>query len=207
MSPSPYQIRRATLEDLAGLRKLWEQAQFSVTDLEKHLTEFQVAAAADGSLAGCLGLQIAHQQGRIRAEAYRDWSLRAELRPGLWERVQSVARNHGLIRLWIQEADGDWPARGFREATAEQLKELPAGFGGPQARWLMLQLREGVAPAVSVEHEFELFKQAQREMSEKAFRQVRVLRFLAGFVAAGALGLALWAAWYVLRHLPTLQKP
>jgi N-acetylglutamate synthase-like GNAT family acetyltransferase len=202
MNPSPYQMRRATLEDLPGLRELWQQGERPVADLEKRLTEFQVATAIDGTLLGCIGLQIASQQGQIHSEIYKSLEMKAELHSLLWDRVQALARNHGLHRLWVQEQTASWRSRGFQEADADALQKLPQSFGGSPQSWFTLRLREEAATAVSLEREFELFKQSQKEMSERALRQARTLRLLAGIVAIAGLSLALWAVWKVLRRLP-----
>ena len=50
MTPPNHRVRRATLDDLPALKPLWESMRFSVEDLEKRLTEFQVAENAQGEI-------------------------------------------------------------------------------------------------------------------------------------------------------------
>jgi N-acetylglutamate synthase-like GNAT family acetyltransferase len=207
MSPSQYLMRRATLEDLSSLRELWRLAGFPVADLERRLTEFQVVIAPDGVLLGCVGLQIENQQGKIHSETYKSLEMQTELRSLLWERLQALARNHGLHRLWVAEDSAAWRPRGFQEAGAEVLQKLPQRFGGAPQSWFTLKLREEAAAAISIEREFELFKQSQKEVSERSLRQARALKLLAGMIALAGLVLSLWLVWRVLRRLPKPAKP
>ena len=200
-------MRRATLEDLAGLRPLWVQAPRGAAELEKQLTEFQVAVASDGTLLACIGLRIAGPHAKVHHETYRSLEMKTELRDAVWERVQSVARNHGLCRIWIEEADAVWRERGFVEAEPALLRKLPASFGDRGRSWKTLPLREEISPAVSLEREFELFKQSQREKSDRALRRARALKVVAGFIAAGTLALALGALGYVLRRVVSRGRP
>src|SRR5262245_20819344 len=103
MSSSQFLVRRATLDDLSQLVALWESMQFPALELSKHITEFQVAVDHAGTLLGALGFQIAERQGRVHHEAFADFTWADELRPMLWDRLQSVALNHGLLRVWTQE--------------------------------------------------------------------------------------------------------
>src|SRR5437870_4472776 len=124
---SPFQVRRATLDDLAQLRIVWTKTKLDSTALEKRLTEFQVIEA--GGIAACIGIQVANQQGLIHSEAIANFTQRDQLAPVLWDRIQTIARNHGLHRLWIDEPDPFWIQYGFVPASKEQLRKLPAVFG------------------------------------------------------------------------------
>src|SRR5437773_781501 len=108
MSQPEYRVRRATLDDVKTLSALWQTMRFPSGELEKRVTEFQVAESTDGKLLGALGLQIAGRQGRLHSEAFSDFALADTLRPLLWERLQAVASNHGLVRLWTQERTPFW---------------------------------------------------------------------------------------------------
>src|SRR5688572_24083219 len=100
---SNYRVRRATLDDISQLTALWKSMDFPVEELAKRITDFQIAEGPDGKVLGALGLQIAERQGRIHSECFTDFALAEQLRPLLWDRVHSVAINHGLLRLWTQE--------------------------------------------------------------------------------------------------------
>ena len=42
-------------------------------ELEKRLTEFQVVEAADGQIAGAIGVQIIRQHALLHSEGHTDW--------------------------------------------------------------------------------------------------------------------------------------
>ncbi|MFO1499140.1 MAG: hypothetical protein U1G07_12225 [Verrucomicrobiota bacterium] len=206
MTVSNYQARRATIDDLVVLRRLWQQSLTSSTDLEKRLTEFQIVETPEGEVLGAIGLQVRDQQGRIHSEVYRSAELATELRPRLWARIQNLARNQGLVRLWL-EGPGSmfWLDQGFEAAGSQALKKLPEDFDAPADRqWLMLALREE-GTARSIEQELAIFRQFQQAQGERLTRQVRVMRLFAGLVVAIVLGLVACAGWYILTH--SHQRP
>ena len=63
-------VRRANVDDLPGLKQLWEHARFQVLDVEKQLTEFQVVTTPAGDLLGAMALQIQDKQGCLHHEAF-----------------------------------------------------------------------------------------------------------------------------------------
>ena len=200
MNPPGYQTRRATLEDLNGLRLLWRAEQLSGLELEKQFTQFQVAQAEDGTLVGALGLQIVGTHGRLHSEAYRDFALADTLRPLLWERLQVVARNFGLTRLWTQESTAFWREHGFTAANPELLEKLPAGFGQPQSDWTTLKLKDELLAGLTQEQEFALFKEAAQAETEKAFRQARTMKLVTTIVAVLFAILATVMGFYMKRY-------
>ncbi len=70
------------------------------------MTEFQVIERE--GIGACIGIKIAGQQGLIHSEAIADFTQRGQLAPALWERIQVVARNHGLHWLWMDEPEPSW---------------------------------------------------------------------------------------------------
>lgn len=179
MSSANVTIRRATVDDLGGLRLLWERARLQILDLEKHLTDFQIVVSDEGDLIGAIALQISGKQGWLHSEAFVQPEHEDGFRPLMWERVRTVARNHGLTRLWTREAAPFWHQSGFEEASRDLLQKLPAPFGDRHNLWLSLQLKEDSAASLSVEQEFELFQQQQREVTERVMRQARLFKVLA----------------------------
>src|SRR6266851_1036240 len=162
MKPSNYRLRRATLDDLGPLTVLWKSMNFPADDLGKRITEFQVAEAAEGKLVAAVGVQMAERQGRIHSELFSDFALADQLRPLLWERIHSVATNHGLLRLWTQEEAPFWNHCGLLKPDSDALEKLPPGWRNSRPDWLTLKLREEVAEVVSADHEFALFMQAEK---------------------------------------------
>ena len=141
MSTSSFRVRRATLEDLNQLSGRWKTMHLPADDLGKRVTEFQVAEDGEGKLAGAVGLQIAQRQGRVHSEAFGDFALADVLRPLLWERLQSLATNHGLLRVWTQEKAPFWTQCGLAPANdslagaraGDQWIRGPVGTRAPDA--------------------------------------------------------------------------
>ncbi len=204
MKPSNYRLRRATLDDLGPLTVLWKSMNFPADDLGKRITEFQVAEAAEGKLVGAVGVQMAERQGRIHSEVFSDFALADQLRPLLWERIHSVATNHGLLRLWTQEHAPFWSHCGLAKADAETLEKLPAIWRGASSPWLTLKLKDDLETVASLDKEFALFMQSEKQRTERAFRQARVLKLFATLIAFVLLILVIAAAFYVWRRNPRL---
>jgi len=206
MSASNFRVRRATLDDLSQLTALWKSMHFPVDDLGKRVTEFQVAEAADGKLVGAVGLQMAEKQGRIHSEGFTDFSLADQLRPLLWERVHAVATNHGLLRLWTQEQAPFWNHCGLAKADAESLAKLPLNWRGPTSNWLTLKLRDDIETMTSLDKEFAMFMESEKQRTARAFQHARVLKMIATIIAVAILILVMAGAFYMLRRNPNLLR-
>jgi len=199
-----YQVRRATVDDVKNLLSLWQSMHLPALELEKRLTEFQVVETQEGQIAGAIGLQIAGRQGRLHSEAFSDFGQSDKLRELLWERIQNVANNHGLTRLWISESAPFWDHNGFRAANAETLQKLPATWSELKAGVLTLQLKEETeAIPVSLDKEFALFMESEKSRTAEIFRKARTLKMIATviaiilFIMVMAIG-----AFFVMRKTP-----
>lgn len=194
------QLRRATIEDLPGLQQLWSQSQYLAPDLERRLTEFQVAQDVGGVLVACLGLQIIDQQGQIHGELYRTPTLGPELQPLFWRRIQNLARSHGLTHLWVHDAHPFWRSVGFIEPDRETLAVRPKGFltavaaRTPAIPWLVLSLRDNASRS-AIERELELLHQVQAMQTARTMNRVRMLRVLAAVMTLVTLLLSAVAIW------------
>lgn len=198
MTTPNQQVRRATVEDLQKLLMLWQQESLPWEGLEKRFKEFQVVEGEDGELRGTVGLQIVGSEGRLHSEAFAHPEEADALREVLWERAQIVANNFGLVRLWTQFATPFWNRTGFQYASAEVLPKLPANFAADPHPWKYVQLRAETAAPVNVDKEFALFREAEKERTEKIFRQARILKTIAAIVAIGVFILvAIWAFLFV----------
>lgn len=206
MSLPKYRVRRATLDDLGQLMAVWESMKLPAEDLAKRVTEFQVAEDKEGKLLGAVGLQIAQRQGLVHSEGFSDFGLSEHLRPLLWERIQAVATNHGLLRLWSAEQAPFWSHCGLQKPDAEALEKLPALWRGISTRWLTLKLKDDVEEVISAEKEFALFMETEKQRSQRAIQQAKVLKTIATFIAFGLLVLVAIGAYFVftkgsaLRH-------
>jgi len=204
MTLTIYRVRRATLDDIGQLTALWQSMQFPVDDLAKRITEFQIAESQDGKLFGAVGMQISERQGLLHSEAYTDFALADELRPALWERLQSVATNNGLFRLWTVEQAPFWGRCGLSKADPESLEKMPAAWRGLKGQRLTLKLKEDIEEVISADKEFAMFMEAERLRTQRTFQKARVLKLIATLVALGLLFLVMAGAFYIIRRNPQL---
>ena len=196
--------RRATIEDLQKLMPLWEQEGLPAEELSKRLQEFQVVDGPGGELAGAIGLQILGHEGRLHSEAFLRPEEAESIRARLWERVQMISKNHGLVRVWTQLGSPFWSQSGFGNPAPETAAKLPPAFAGNPAPWTFLQLRDEVA-APSVEKEFAMFREMQKEETERILRRAKVMKLVAGIVVMAvfvllAVCMVVWLSRLGLRH-------
>ena len=188
------QARRCTVDDLPKLSELLKSENLPVEDLERRFKEFQVVEGEGGELVAAMGFQIIGQEGRLHSEAFTHAEHADEWRALLWERFQMQAKNHGLVRIWTQFDAPFWHTNGLLSASEAVLAKLPPGFAGDTKPWLYIQLREDTAATLSVDQEFMLFKEAEREGREKLMRQAKVMRFIAVAISIALFALvAIWA--------------
>jgi N-acetylglutamate synthase-like GNAT family acetyltransferase len=198
---STYRTRRATVDDLARLLELWQAAQLPVAVLEKQFTDFQVAEDEQGKVVAAIGLHIEAGSGRVHSETFADFGLTDTLRPALWARLQVVAQNHGLFRLWTEEAAPWWKKdAGFTTAPDEVLEKLPASYGPRHTAWLTLRLRDEAAAPDQLEKEIAMFKEAERAKLEKLIQRGKAMKIFGTLIAALLFLSALIMLFYVLKH-------
>ncbi|HZR19287.1 MAG TPA: hypothetical protein VFE51_18510 [Verrucomicrobiae bacterium] len=204
MTSANYRVRRATLDDIAQLTSLWQTMHFPIDELAKRITDFQVAENAEGRILGAVGLQLLERQGRLHSEGFTDFALADALRPQLWERLRSVATNNGLVRLWTQEQAPFWSHCGLAKADPESLEKIPVAWHPLKGQWLTLKLKEDIEEVLSADKEFALFMQSERERTERAFQQARILKLIATLLALAVLCLVMAGAFLLIRHNPGL---
>lgn len=191
-------VRRATLEDVGALTALWRLMHFDADALARRITEFQVAQSPKGEIIGAIGLQIAEKQGCIHSEGFTDFAYAESLRPVLWERINSLAANHGLLRLWTREQAPFWSHCGLHLADPESLQKLPLLWRGEQSGWLTLKLRDDVDAIISVDKEFSVFMRLEKERTQKRLRQAQIIKYVAALIAFGILLAVLAGAFYLM---------
>jgi N-acetylglutamate synthase-like GNAT family acetyltransferase len=207
MSQSAYRVRRATVDDLQSLLTLWTSMHIPTSGLEKRLTEFQVVESEDGSLLGAIGLEVAGRHGKLHSECFSDFALADALRQQLWERMQSLATNLGLARLWTQETAPFWNRGGFHAANEESLKKLPDQWATGQARWLTLRLRDEEAIEKSLDKEFARFKEAEKQRTQTALQRARALKFVATLMAVVLAIFVIVVSLYLYLHRNIIRAP
>ena len=196
-----YEGRRATIEDLPSLRGLWQSAHLPVAELEKRFTEFQVVTNTVREVVAAMGLRIQASQGHIHSEAYVNPAEAPALRPILWERVLRLARNNGLVRLWAHPTVSFYREQGLAEPDEATRAKLPAGFGAPNADWVVLKLKEETQPQLSIEQELALFAEHQKGQTERMHEQTQKLKLFAyGFllIVLGGLGALIYFVFFFL---------
>ncbi|MCO5053354.1 MAG: hypothetical protein M9920_13760 [Verrucomicrobiae bacterium] len=200
MSPSAFQVRRATVDDLPRLRELWVLMRLPDAGLDRHLTDFQVIVDPAGLVIGGAALEIHSRHARIHSEAFEDFSLADAARQALWNRIQNLATNHGLFRLWTQEQSPFWAQQGFQSPPIEALERMPAQWDRTAAGWLTLKLKDEEAIA-SLDKEFALFVEAEKTQRNQLLSQARLFK---GIVLTGIALIALLflagAIWLLLKQ-------
>ncbi len=202
MNPrSGLRVRRATVDDLPALKALWVAARLPADELEARLTEFQVVEV-DDRFAGALGLQIAGQHARLHSEDYADFSVADAARELFWDRLQKLAANHGVFRLWTQETSPFWTRWGLQPASAENLERLPDAWKNLEGRWLTLELKNADVINAALKNQFAGFRDAERKQTAQVHAQARKIRifFTAMFFGLAIVGFAV--AFYLLLRQP-----
>ncbi len=205
MSAPAHRIRRATVDDLPDLQTLWASMHLSAADLERKPTEFQVAESEDGSLLGAIGMEITERIGRIHSETYLDFAHSDPLRQSLWERLQSLATNHGITRLWTRETAPFWTRNGFHAPSVDELKKLPPAWAADTQGWLTLRLRDEEALEKALDKEFTRFKLEEKRRTEQLMRKGKILKFIGTILAVLLfIGILTFAFLWTMRNYPGL---
>jgi N-acetylglutamate synthase-like GNAT family acetyltransferase len=204
VSSGTYQIRRATLDDLPALRELWKKTNLDAPDLEKRLTEVQVAEK-DGQIVAALGMKIDRLHGQVHSEAIPDKND-AVLYEAFWQRLQILSRNFGLFRLWTDSQTPYWQTRGFKIPDEKAFAKKPESMPGDREKLLTLAMKEETAEGLSVEQQFEIFTQSQKAETERLMQQAQTFKKIAYVILALACGFFLLMALKRLIKLPQLKK-
>jgi hypothetical protein len=184
---------------------LWKSMHFPADELARRITEFQVAIGPEGKLVGAVGLQLAQRQGLVHSEAFTDFSLAESLRSQIWDRIQAVATNHGLLRLWTQEQAPFWHHCGLAKADEEALQKLPAPWRNESSHpWLTLKLKDDLQEVILADKEFARFMEAEKQRSQRVLQQARALKVVATVIALGVLILVVVGALMLVKRNPQL---
>jgi hypothetical protein len=201
MSPQILRIRRATVDDRAALKTIWASMRLPADELEKRLTEFQVVENAEGGVLGALGFQVLRQHALLHNESYSDFAVADAARELFWERLQKLAANHGVFRVWTQERSPFWKSFGFQPPATEVLARLPEEWKNEfDGGWLTLQLKNEELISAALEKQFVPFmtgeKLETKKISEKA-KTINTIITIVGF----AIGIiCIGAAIYLFIH-------
>jgi N-acetylglutamate synthase-like GNAT family acetyltransferase len=207
MNSPVYRVRRATVDDLEGLRGLWRTMNLPAPEFERRITEYQVVESTDGCLHGALGLEISARQGRLHGEVFSDFALADSLRELLWQRMQALGLSHGLARLWTQETAPFWKQQGFQPADGAALKKFPETWAASDAsKFFTVALRDEESLEKALAANFELLKEEERRRTEKFFRRGKTVKFIVTvFTVILALFVAIMSLRLFLSHLGSMR--
>jgi N-acetylglutamate synthase-like GNAT family acetyltransferase len=169
-------VRRATTDDLQSLKTLWESMLLPAKKLKKRPTEFLVAETADGKILGAIGVQIVRQHARLHSEGFFDFAFADQARHLFWERIQTVASNHGVFRLWTQDTSPFWTQSGFQSASAEKLSRLPEEWNQTGSEWFTLQLKDEEVITNALDKDFATFMSGEKQNTTRIRERARTLK-------------------------------
>lgn len=203
MNPTELKVRRAVVDDLPQLIQLWKIEKLPWDVLEKRFTEFQVAVDSNNQVVGAIGLHIVGHEGLMHSEVFLRFDLADTIREMIWDRMEVIAHNFGLVRIWTREDSPFWHHYGFQPATQEQLQKLPHVFGAPDHGWYVASFRkEEPVKVINPEKEFEILIAQEKAETQRITDLAKVMRVIAIILAAIVLLGVVIGAIYVLKKLP-----
>jgi N-acetylglutamate synthase-like GNAT family acetyltransferase len=201
MNSTQFRVRRATVDDLDALKVLWTSMRLPTDELEKRLTEFQIAETDDCPLVGAIGVQIGKQHALLHSESYADFAAADSARQLFWQRIQTLASNHGVFRLWTQERSPFWKNFGFQPPNAEALARLPEGWKNEfEGGWLTIQLKDEQKINNAMEKELKLFMETEKQRDSRILDQARMLKTIVTVIGFAIGILCICVAVYLLIH-------
>jgi hypothetical protein len=206
MTAPAYHVRRATVDDLASLKSLWKAMRLPVPELERQLTDFQVAVDASGNVVGAFGFSIRERQGLVHGEAFGDFGVADEVRPLFWKRIQGLATNHGVVRLWSRENTPFWSQSGFVAPTTTDIEKLPAPWRDGLTPPFTLQLKDEDV-INSLDKEIAIMMESERRKTAEALERAKTFKTLFTILAFVIALLVTGAAIYLYFQKNRLPLP
>jgi len=207
MEPSQWTARRATLEDLPALETLWQRCGLPWEQLEKFFTEFQVIAGEDSAVHAALGLLVEGSDGLVHTEAIPPSDIDPdELRAVLWRRVQIVARNQGVQRLWTQEDAPYWVASGFSAPTPAIRTEVHASFLDADPGWKIFQLVDPDKASRLVQEQLAIWQASREQESGEFLNTISTVRNAAFLITGVIIAILMGMALYIFVRRPDLMQ-
>lgn len=192
-----FQVRRATVDDLPQLRDLWQMEGFAVEDLEKQLTEHQVAHTPEGVVVAVIGFQTTEGQGRLHSEAI-GWPDQADdLRTLLWRRIEGMARSLGVSRVWTTLEAPFWKSVGFKRLHEPLNLAPPAAWPAAPGPWLVFPLR-GEGGDDEIAKHLAVLKAMSQAEHEQLMERAKWMKWIAmALMAAVFAAFSVWVVSYV----------
>jgi hypothetical protein len=155
---------------------LWASMLLPAKKLGKRPTEFLVAETGDGELLGAIGIQIVRRHARLHSEGFFDFAFADQARHLFWERIRTFASNHGVFRLWIQDASPFWTRSGFQSAGAEKLSRLPEEWNQTGSGWFTLELKNEEVIVNALDKDFAAFMSGEKQDTARVHEQAQTLK-------------------------------
>jgi len=203
---SDLSARRAVAEDLAALQALWMEAGLPWEQLAGYLNEFQVTVDDSGLITSAIGLLIEGDQALLHTEAVHPGADADLSRAALWKRVQIVARNQGVQRIWTQEDADYWRVSGFSPVPPPLVERVPASFLKTADTWLACDLMDPERAKVIINEQLAILE-AERHLAAAEFqRKVRIFRIAAILLAFVVLCACMWLLYRVVQAPGMLKR-
>lgn len=199
MESPAFSCRRATVDDLPALQDLWLSAGLPWEELEKFVTEFQVVEQEDGRLDAAIGLMVDGTESLLHTEAIRAGTDADTLRAALWRRIQIVARNQGVHRVWTQEDAPYWIASGFAGASTHDLAAFRAPFLDQESGWRFIPIVDPAKANIAVQEQMALWQATREQEAEEFQRKVKTFRAVAFLLFGIVVALAMGVLWMVMK--------
>ena len=94
----------------------------------------------------------------------------------------------------------------MQKADGDTLQKLPAVWRGEPAEWQTLKLRDDLETVMSLDKEFALFMESEKQRTARAFYQARVLKVIAVVISLAVLALVVVGAVVMLKKNPNLLR-
>jgi hypothetical protein len=141
-------------------------------------------------------------QALLHSEGYLDFSTADESRELFWERIQKLASNLGVFRIWTQENCPFWLRWGFQRADEELLKRLPEAWQTENPNWFSLELKNEEAINTALNTQFASFLAGERKQTALLSDRARKLRLTVTVLGFGIGIISFGVAFYLLIHHP-----
>lgn len=199
-------VRRATVEDLAVLRGIWDSMRLPADEFEKDIKEFHATEDSAGNIVGVIGIRCLGQYALLYGEGFSDFSYADASRELFLERLQTLAANHGVFRVWTTENSPFWTRWGFQPAGAELLSRLPEQWKADGAQWLTLPLKDEDAVAEAMKTRFGNFMDSEKQQTERVRERAKTLSIVVTIIGFGIFFICLGIVIYMLRHRNPFQQ-
>jgi len=199
--PTQLRIRRATVDDLQSLKSLWASMRLLPDELEKCLTEFQIVENSEGQILGAIGIQFYNEYALLHSEGYSDFSVADAARQLFWERIQTLASNHGVFRIWTQERSPFWKSFGFQPPDSETLARLPEQWQNEfRGAWLTFQLKNEEVITAAFERHFSDFMETEKKQTVRLSEKARTINTVVTVVCFGIFFICIAVMIYMIIH-------